>query len=235
MSHHILVVEDEPATRSMLTRMLENAGFRVSAAETAAEARAGVIADRPDLVILDLNLPDEQDLGLARDLCGRPEFATIIVTARAEDLDRVAGLELGADDYVAKPFFPRELVARINGVLRRLNGVVARAAETAGVLRFDGWKLDLNAHSLINPAGKSVPLTRAEFSLLAALMVRPGKPQSREQLLEAVSHRDWLPVDRTVDVLVSRLRRKIEENPRVPRYIVTLPGTGYKFMGTVES
>lgn len=176
MNHHILVVEDEPATRTMLTRMLETAGFRTSIAGTAAEARGAVAADPPDLVILDLNLPDEKDLGLARDLCGRAEFATIIVTARAEDLDRVAGLELGADDYIAKPFFPREVVARINVILRRLNGVVARAAETAGTLRFDGWKLDLNAHSLTNPLGRPVPLTRAEFSLLAALVVRPGKP-----------------------------------------------------------
>lgn len=230
INKHIVVVEDEAATRAMLVKVLEDAEFRVSAVEDAASARAAVKNETPDLVLLDLNLPDESGLTLARELCGRPEFATIIVTARSQDMDRVAGLEIGADDYVVKPFLPRELVARVNVVLRRLGGAVGRAAETGdGALKFEGWVLDLGAHTLLDPQGRDVPLTRAEFSLLAALAARAGRPQTRDQLLDAVSHRDWAPVDRTIDVLVSRLRRKIEANPKAPRLILTLPGIGYKF------
>jgi len=235
LSKHILVVEDELATRAMLVKVFEDAEFRVSTADDAAAARRAVAAESPDLVLLDLNLPDEQGLGLARELCARPDFATIIVTARADDLDRVAGLEIGADDYVTKPFFPRELVARVRVVLRRLDGAVGRATEASGTVEFDGWVLDLGAHTLADPQGRDVPLTRAEFSLLAALVTRAGRPQTRDQLLEAVSHRDWAPVDRTVDVLVSRLRRKIEPNPKSPRFIQTIPGIGYKFTGTVRA
>ncbi|MBF0335558.1 MAG: response regulator [Alphaproteobacteria bacterium] len=221
----ILVVEDEPSTRAILVKLLVAEGYPVGAADTAAQARALLAAETFSLVLLDLNLPDDDGLTLARELSRHHRTGIIMVSGRADDMDRIIGLEVGADDYVTKPFVPRELMARVRTVLRRLSP----PTELTGVLKFEGWTLDIPGRSLHRPDGRQVHLTRAEFDLLARLASQPGRVHTRHQLLTAVSSRDWAPVDRTIDVLVRRLRRKIEVDPKSPRLILTLSGHGYKF------
>ncbi len=236
--HHILVLEDEPATRALLASLLEAEGFRVSTAESAGQANDLAGHHNFDLVLLDLNLPDEDGLYIARELRAKSDVGIIMLTSRKEDIDRVVGLEMGADDYVTKPFFPRELVARVKGLLRRLSMPrTARRLDADGhqVRRFDGWEMDLGKRSLQDPAGREVNLTRAEFDLLTALIEGAGRVLSRDQLLDAIGSQYWTPVDRTIDVLVSRLRRKMELDPKAPAIIVTSHGYGYKFAPAVTS
>lgn len=223
----VLVVEDEAVTRDLLTTLL-SAEFAVSAAGSAADARARINQEQPRVVLLDLNLPDGDGLALAREVSARPGIGTIMVTARSDEIDRIIGLEVGADDYITKPFNPRELLARVRALVRRMHAGQAAETTTEDVLRFDGWILDIGGRSLRNAAGQEVHLTRAEFDLLATLASRLGRVQTRDQLLDAVAGRDADPFDRTIDVLVGRVRRKIESDPKAPRLIVTVPGYGYK-------
>jgi two-component system torCAD operon response regulator TorR len=235
--YHILVLEDEPATRAMLASLMEAEGFRVTTAESGAQAHEMVAQYRFDLVLLDLNLPDDDGLYIARELRAKSDVGIIMLTSRKEDIDRVIGLEMGADDYVTKPFFPRELVVRVKNLLRRLN--VPRAGRrTDGppgseLRHFDGWEMDLAKRALLNPQGGEVNLTRAEFDLLTALVNSAGRVLSRDQLLDAIGSQFWTPVDRTIDVLVSRLRRKMEADPKSPVMILTSHGYGYKFAPSV--
>ncbi|HEX9463905.1 MAG TPA: response regulator transcription factor [Alphaproteobacteria bacterium] len=223
----VLIIEDEAVTRDMLVTLLGKE-YRVTAAADAAGALAKLKSASFDLLILDLNLPDADGLSLARQLGTRPGPAVIMVTSRADDVDRIIGLELGADDYITKPFNPRELMARVKAVLRRLHAP-AVVAEASGPISFNGWKLDPTSRSLWDPRGREVHLTRAEFDLLAVLASRAGRAQTRDQLLDAIAGRESAPFDRTVDVLIARLRRKIEADPKVPKLILTMPGFGYKF------
>jgi two-component system, OmpR family, torCAD operon response regulator TorR len=236
--YHILILEDEPATRAMLVALLETEGYRVTAAEYAAQAHEQVAQYSFDLVLLDLNLPDEDGLYLARDLRAKSDVGIIMLTSRKEDIDRVVGLEMGADDYVTKPFFPRELVARVKNLLRRLNpprsGRRTDSHNGRDVRRFDGWEMDLAKRTLLDGAGQEVNLTRAEFDLLTALVNSAGRVLSRDQLLDAIGSQFWTPVDRTIDVLVSRLRRKMEADPKSPSIILTSHGYGYKFAPCVS-
>lgn len=183
---------------------------------------------RYDLVLLDINLPGRDGLSLMRELRTRSEMGIILVTAKSDAVDRVVGLELGADDYIVKPYEQRELLARVKNILRRL----ARAAahdDGGTALRFEGWTLDTARRSLTDPAGTTVPLTTGEFNLLETMARQPQRVLSRDRLLDAISNREWSPSDRSVDVLIGRLRKKIEPDPAQPRLLVTVRNVGYVF------
>lgn len=225
---HILVVEDDPVTRATLVAYFEEAGFRVYAAENGEGLWRSLERAPIDLVLLDVKLPGEDGFFLLRELRKTSEVAVIMVTAQKEEFDRILGLELGAHDYVTKPFNMRELLARAKNLIRLKRA--SRAAESdEGRAAFNGWRLDLHGRRLTAPSGADVPLTRAEFDLLATLVANAGKVMSRDSLLDHVSHRDWEPVDRTIDVLVGRVRRKIEDDPKQPRHLITVHGIGYLF------
>src|SRR5579883_2156545 len=227
----ILIVEDEAVTRDLIATLLRKE-YAVTPVADAATAVKQLKSGSFDLLVLDLNLPDGDGLTLARELGARPGPAVIIVTARSDDVDRIVGLELGADDYITKPFNPRELMARVKAVLRRMQVPPPAAAAAGGstaAVTFEGWALDMASRSLTDPKGNDVHLTRAEFDLLAVLATRAGRAQTRDQLLDAIAGRESAPFDRTIDVLIARLRRKIEVDPKSPKLILTMPGFGYKF------
>lgn len=228
---HILVVEDEPVTRTKLAGYFEKEGYRVSELASGEEMLALLENSRADLVLLDINLPGEDGLFLTRWLRGQSEIGIILVTGRTDEIDRIVGLEMGADDYVTKPFNYRELLARVKNLLRRIAAVTE--APSSVVKSFAGWVFDLQTRRLTSPGGKRVELTRAEYELLAAFVKHPGIVMSRDRLLDNVSHRKWDPNDRTIDVLVRRLRQKIEAEPTEPDFIVTAHGEGYLFAAKV--
>lgn len=220
----ILVVEDDIAVQTLVAGYLETQGFSVRVADRGDTLLRTVGSEPVDLVLLDLNLPDEDGLVLVRQIRARSAVPIIIMTVRADQADRITGLEIGADDYVIKPFHPRELVARVRNVLRR-NG---DGGGGNGPLVFDGWALDPEARTLTSPQGRPVVLTGAEFDVLVALARSNGRVMSRHQLLDAAAHGGDPPSERAIDVLISRIRKKMEENPRAPRMIVTVQGHGYK-------
>lgn len=222
----LLLVDDDPDIASLLGRYLQANGFRTVSAASAAQARAA-IDDSIDLVLLDLGLPDEDGLSLLRHLQGQWRGPVIVVSGRGEAIERVVGLELGADDYVAKPFDFRELLARIRSVLRRAAATAAPAAAAAQCLEFGGYRLDLPARRLSDANGQEVALTTGEFELLRALAERPREVLSRDQLMNRVHGRDAGPFDRAIDVGIGRLRRKIEADPAAPRLIKSVRGAGY--------
>lgn len=223
----ILIVDDDTDVRELVRYELETRDWEVTEAATAAEV-APALAAAPDLILLDLCLPDQDGLALAARLRATSAIPIIILTGLGGDVDRIVGLEMGADDYVVKPFNPRELVARIKAVLRR-TGAAAMPVEWAGHDRrsFAGWVIDLTARSLETPAGQAVALTNAEFLLLEAFVRAPRCVLSRDQLLERTRTDGGEVFDRTIDVLILRLRRKIEPNPRAPQLIRTERGAGY--------
>jgi len=186
-----------------------------------------------DLVILDLVMPGEDGLTLTRSLRENSNVAIIILTGKDEEVDRIVGLEMGADDYVAKPFSSRELLARVKTVLRR-TGEAPAPAEAASATRFAGWRLDKVGRTLTSPAEDDIPLTTMEFNLLNAFTDNPNKVLDRDKLLDMVQHRNWEPYDRSVEVLVGRLRNKIETNPQKPELIKTVRGAGYVFATNVD-
>lgn len=227
---HILIVEDHDLLREALSKYLIEEGYRVSVAGEGQELRRIIARETIDLVILDVVLPGEDGFSLARHLRDRYTCGIIIVTSKGEVTDRIVGLEIGADDYLIKPFDRRELLARIRSVLRRLEGRVREVAlQGAGqeVARFAGWKLDLGARRLINDDGRIVDLTSGEYGLLNAFITGAGRVLSREHLLRCVHNRDWDYFDRSIDVLVTRLRQKIEHAPARPAIIKTVRGAGY--------
>jgi DNA-binding response OmpR family regulator len=232
----ILVVEDDAATRDLVAQYLGDYKFRVSLAATSAEAEKQLAEEVVDLVVLDLNLPDQDGLNFARRLRDQSSIPIVILTGRAEEVDRVLGLELGADDYVTKPFSPRELLARIRAVLRRTQGTKpgGRREGELRAYRFAGWELRMGTRKLVSPEGKSIQLTSGEFSLLAAFVKVPRQILSRDQLLEATRLYDDV-YDRSIDVQILRLRRKIEANPAEPKIIKTERGAGYYLDVDVET
>lgn len=230
---HLVVVDDEPVARETLAAYLDREGFRVTMSEDIRDLRGVIAREKIDLVLLDIRLPGEDGLSFLRELRSRSDLPVIFVTSRGDEIDRVLGLELGADDYVTKPFAPRELLARIRTLLRRTSET-SRTGVDGSFCHFAGWTFDLSRRCLNSPSGEDVRLTRGEFDLLAALVRRPGKVWSRDALLDESSHRDNAPNDRTVDVLIARLRRKIEVDPTDPRLIVTEHGVGYRFVGPVH-
>ena len=227
-SQHILVVDDDREIRSLVAQFLKKHGYRVSDAADGREMMQALDKNRFDLVVLDLMLPGEDGLSLCRRVRADSDLPIIMLTAMGEETDRIVGLEMGADDYLPKPFNPRELLARIKAVMRRAAHANIEPPERDTATRvFDGWRLDIEKRQLRSPDDVLVPLTAGEYELLAALVERPGRLLSRDQLLDLTRGRDAAPFDRSVDVLISRLRRKIETDPKDPAIIKTVRGAGY--------
>ncbi|MDF3835493.1 response regulator transcription factor [Cupriavidus basilensis] len=240
---HLLIVDDDPQIRSMLAEYLATFGIEADGAEGGAAMRAAMAVRDYDLVVLDLSLPGENGLALCREIRERGDLPVIMLTARTELADRVVGLEVGADDYVTKPFEMRELVARIHTVLRRSraaganggNGGARRPPAVGGhELRFGNWRLNTTLRQLVDGEETVVPLSNAEFRLLLAFIEHPNRVLDRELLINQARGRDLDVFDRSIDLLVSRLRQKLRDDPRDPTLIRTVRGEGYVFTGTVE-
>lgn len=228
LQHHIVIVEDDPVTRAKLAGYFLAEGYKVSEAGDGEQMRSIVGRHPADLLMIDINLPGEDGLKLTREQRERSDAGIILVTGRTDTVDRIVGLEIGADDYVTKPFEHRELLARVKGLLRRV-GKSRQPNANASTRSFYGWTLDVARRTLQATDGTFIDLTGAEFKLLSVLTANPGQVLSRERLLHEISRREWDASDRTVDVLVRRLRQKLHDNPRAPRIIVTAHGEGYFF------
>ena len=230
-----MIVDDDELLRNRLKAYLASEGFRVTTAESAARFRDLMDRERIDLALVDISMPGENGLSLTRFLRERSEIAVVILTGKGDPIDRAIGLEVGADDYVAKPFHPRELLARVRSVLRRTKSRSHRTpAPVALVVRFAGWRFDLGKRTLISPRGRTVHLTAAEFQLLQAFAASPNQVIGRDRLLDLIAGRQWEPYDRTVDQHISRLRGKLEKNPTRPELIKSVRGRGYLFAAQVE-
>ncbi len=230
---HLLVVDDDREIRDLLARFLAKNGYRVTAARDGTEMAKALAEWRIDLVILDLMLPGEDGLALCRKLRASSALPVLMLTAKGEEVDRIVGLEVGADDYLPKPFNPRELLARIRAILRRAGAGAAPRAPGAAY-RFAGFALDPSARRLTGPDGNEVALTAGEYDLLVALVERAGRVLSRDQILDLTRGRAAGPFDRGVDVQISRLRHKIEANPDAPTLIKTVRGGGYVLAAPIE-
>jgi two-component system OmpR family response regulator len=232
---HILLVDDDDDLRDSVSEYLSAQGFCVSTAENAAIARNMVRTDQYDLALLDIMMPGEDGLSLCRFLAEQGAMPVIMLTARGDATDRIIGLEIGADDYLPKPFDPRELVARIKTVLRRFNrdGAMVDHGRVNGYI-FDGWVLDVGKRRLSDPQDVNVPITSAEFKLLDILAQRPHQVMSRDQLLDHVHGREANLFDRAIDNLVSRLRKKMEQDVRQPDLLQTVRGGGYMLAAQVR-
>ena len=230
---HILVVDDDAEIRSLVAEYLRSHGYRVSVARDGVQMRGALKAERPDLVVLDLMLPGEDGLSLCRDLRARSNLPVIMLTARRDEIDRIIGIEMGADDYLGKPFNPRELLARIKSVLRRARALPVSQAD-ARRLRFAGWTLDCIARHLIDAEGVIVPLSGAQYRLLAAFLNHPDRVLDRDRLVDLALGREATPFDRSIDVQVSRLRQLLRDNGREPRIIKTVRNGGYVLAAPVE-
>jgi two-component system OmpR family response regulator len=227
---HILIVEDARDIREPLARYLREHGYRATTAADGAVARKTMKSSAIDLVVLDIMMPGEDGLSLCRHIRQTSQIPVILLTARSEEVDRIIGLEMGADDYLPKPFSPRELVARIAAVIRRTNALPPRLQPpTASRIRFGDWTLDTGQRELSGPDGIALPLSSGEFRLLFALLERPNIALSRNQLLDLTKGRDAELFERSIDNHISRLRKKIEPDPKNPRYIKTVWGGGYIF------
>jgi two-component system phosphate regulon response regulator OmpR len=229
---HVLVVDDEAEIREMLREFLSRQGLAVSVADGGAAMRE-VMAERPvDLVILDLRMPGEDGLTLARSLRAEGGVGIVMLTAAGEPIDRVVGLEVGADDYLAKPFDPRELLARVRSVLRRVrpDGGAPATPATSGEVRFGRCVLNLDKRKLYALDGSEVPLTAMEFDLMKLLAANPSRVLTRDELLEGAHNRSWEPFDRSIDIRIWRLRQKVEPDPSKPEVIKTIRGGGYMFV-----
>jgi two-component system, OmpR family, response regulator len=236
-SGHILVVDDQQEICDLVREYLTDEGFRVSTANDGAGLREEMARGPVDLVILDLVLRGEDGLQLARELRSQSDIGIIMLTGRGETVDRIIGLEMGADDYLSKPFHLRELLARVRSVLRR--GATRLGERSAGPararIRFAGWTLDLASRELLSPTGEDVRLTTGEFELLSAFVNHANQVLSRDRLLDLSRHREAGPFDRTIDVQVGRLRRKLEDDPKNPTTIKTVRGGGYIFTPPIEN
>ncbi|MGL6337191.1 response regulator [Aeromonas jandaei] len=231
---HILVVDDHSEIRDLLKRFLEQHGLRVSCARDGKEMKRLLEEREFDLLVLDLMMPGEDGLTLCRELRAKSSLPIIMLTAMGEETDRIIGLEMGADDYLAKPFNPRELLARIKAVMRRTQADNQPTAETlTRDLRFDRWLLDINRRELVDEDGVGLSLSTAEFDLLKVFLERPQRVLSRDQLLDLARGREAVAFDRAIDTLVSRLRRKLERDPKNPELIKTIWGGGYMFSADV--
>lgn len=233
---HIVVVDDEPLIRTLLRNCFEAEGYRVSEAATGAELSKLVKEGNVDLITLDLTLGSESVLKIARTLRAESQIPIVMVTGKDDVIDRVVGLETGADDYIAKPFHLREMLARVRTVLRRTGAQTERgAAGPAAELtyRFDGWDFNLTRRELLDPGGKRCQLTTAELDLLAVLMKRPGHVLSRDAIMDQLKGHDWAVNDRAIDSQISRLRKKLGEDAEASGLIKTIRGVGYSFTAKV--
>jgi two-component system OmpR family response regulator len=230
---HLLIVDDDKEIRALLSKFLAQHGYRVSVAHDGRAMMQALDSARISLVVLDLMLPGEDGLSLCRRVRAASTMPIVMLTAVGEDTDRIVGLEMGADDYLAKPFHPRELLARVRAVLRRAGP--RPLGGTGRILEFAGWRLDVSCRQLFSPRGALVPLRAAEFDLLLALAQRPQRVLSRDQLLDLARGRAATAFDRSVDVQISRLRHKLEVDPREPDLIKTVRSGGYVFAAAVTA
>jgi len=237
---HILIVDDEQDICTLVDQYLSDEGYQVSVAHDGAQMRQVIARDPVDLVLLDIVLPNEDGLSIARALrVENPNIGIIMLTGRGDTIDRIVGLEMGADDYLAKPFHLRELLARVKSVVRRTENVPAEAAAASAGgessrLRFAGWEFDLHTRELVSPENESVRLTSGEFDLLKVFVTHPNQVMSRDRLLDLTRGREAGPFDRTIDVQVGRLRRKLNDDPHQPQLVKTLRSGGYIFVAPVE-
>ena len=230
---HILVVDDDAKVRTLLRRCFEGEGFAVSEAKDGRELLAQLDRQPVSLITLDLNLGGENGLDLARQIRKERNVPIIMLTGKGDAIDRVVGLELGADDYLVKPFELRELLARVRAVLRRSS--TATIHEPSGQrFRFECWVLDVNRRELSRANGQTLDLTTSEFNLLEAFVKRPHRVLSRDDIMDLLKGQDWSPLDRSIDNLIARLRKKVEADPDHPRLIKTVRGVGYTFAANVE-
>lgn len=246
-ANHILVVDDDRRIRDMLCLYLEEEGFNVAAAEDGDAMRRHMAENPVDLILLDLVMPGTDGLTLSRELRAESDIPIIILTGKGEPIDRVVGLEVGADDYITKPFHLREVLARVRTVLRRSapqqvtqpqaqsNQSQSDSVSGNERLQFAGWRLDLVKRELLDPSGAETPLTTGEFNLLSAFAQRPNRPLDRDQIMDVVKGQDWQPFDRSIDTQIGRLRKKLETDPKNPQLIKTVRGVGYIFTPKVES
>ena len=232
---HLAVVDDEPEITSLLSGYLTRQGYRVTRLASGQGLMALMAADPPALVLLDLGLPGEDGFAIARSLRERWQCGLVIITGRGDAVDKIVGLELGADDYVTKPFDLRELLARIKAVLRRVTAAAPAITAHGTRLRIAGWELDMAARQLFDRNGHEVALTGGEFDLLRTFARNPGRVLSRDALIEQTRGREAAPFDRTIDVLVGRLRRKIEADPERPQLIKSVRGEGYILVAPVDT
>ena len=232
---HILVVDNDVRVSRIIARDLTLAGYRVKTAANGEEMRRCIKVQQPDLILLDLEMPGEHGLELTRKLRQDSDVGIIIVTGTGDKVDEIVGLEGGADDYLTKPVEERALLARVRSVLRRVMSSSA-SSDTSDktVAKFSDWILDFTAHELRSPTGEEIILTSYEFQLLATLVRNANRVLSRNQMMESITGRDWITNDRVVDVLMGKLRKKIEEDPHNPSIIKTIRGAGYKFTARVE-
>ncbi|GAA5787142.1 two-component system response regulator BfmR [Chitiniphilus shinanonensis] len=229
---HLLVVDDDDEIRALLQDYLEKNGFRVSTAADGAAMRRVLAADPVKLVVLDVMLPGEDGLALCRALRAESEIPVVMLTALNDETDRIVGLELGADDYVTKPFSPRELLARIRVILRRTRHTPVTTEPRLS--HFSGWQLQHAGRQLISPDGLAIPLSLAEYRLLKVLLEHANRVLSRDQLLDYTRGREAVPFDRSVDMLVSRLRQRLSDDPRNPALIRTVRNEGYMLCSAVQ-
>jgi DNA-binding response OmpR family regulator len=225
---HLLIVEDDEFVRQLIAAYLEKEGYRLSVAGSAKAMHEILDHDAIDLILLDLGLPDEDGLTLIRQLRTRSSVPIVVLTARQTRIDRITALEIGADDYVTKPIDPQELTLRIANLLRRSGGQKTEESRSRDLLRFGGWQLDVSANALRAADGAEVVLTRAEFDILTALARAPNRVLTRDFLLDAISRDGDSPGDRVIDVMISRLRKKLGDDPRRPTLIQTVTGRGYR-------
>lgn len=233
----ILIVEDEAVTRSTLKNIFEAEGYDVFEASDGAAMNAILAKQQIDLVIMDINLPGKNGLMLARELRENTKVALMFLTGRDNEVDKILGLEIGADDYITKPFNPRELTIRARNLLQRTmleEQALNKEGNQVEQYRFNGWTLDVNSRSLISPEGEENKLPRSEFRALQHFCENPGKIQTRETLLLKMTGREFRSHDRTVDVTIRRIRKHFEDHPSTPEIIVTIHGEGYRFCGELE-
>ena len=231
---HLLLVDDQASIRDPLSKYLERQGFRVTDAPDAATARSALLSYDIDLVLLDIMMPGEDGLSLCRYIYASEGPPVILLTAKSEETDRIIGLEIGADDYVVKPFSPRELVARVKVVLRRISSGAPKPERMSESYHFAGWTLNTAEQCLHDPEGVLVPLSSGEHRMLEVLVARAGQVLTRDQLLDLTRGREGGPFDRAIDNQVSRLRRKIEVDAKDPQHIKTIWGGGYRFSTEVK-
>lgn len=237
---HILVVDDDPQICDLVKDYLEKHGYRVETARDGIEMQRMLGKHTIDLVVLDIMLPGEDGLTLCRKLRENSDVMIIMLSAVGEEADRIIGLEVGADDYLAKPFSPRELLARMKALERRTTGALGQQRKSRAIaslpdIKFLDWTLDRNKRRLIADDDVIVPLTAGEYELLLVFLENPGRTLSRDQLLDATRGREANPFDRTIDVQIARLRKKIEQDPKDPKVIITVRGGGYQFTASVET
>lgn len=238
MTPRVLIVDDDPLIRELLHAYLSQEGYEVHCAATAELAETFLASQTVDLVMLDIRLPGKDGLTLTRELRVRSEVGIILITGRNDEIDRIVGLECGADDYVIKPLNPRELVSRAKNLIRRVRHAqipAPVAAVSRPVKQFAEWALDTDRRRLIDPTGSETLLTHGEYQLLSVFLRNSGHTLSRDQLMDQIRNREWVPNDRSIDVLVGRLRRKLHDDPAEPQLIITIHGAGYLFTASVAA